>query len=100
MTDNVLKISNNSIHCVCDLAVLGSGLGATCRTTRLSAEFEILEKIEACTARIRATQARIDARKAVGLDAGDDEKWLATELDFLSILVDVLKGLKRSNGSD
>ena len=61
---------------------------------------EILEKIEACTARIRATQARIDARKAVGLDAGDDEKWLATELDFLSILVDVLKGLKRSNGSE
>jgi hypothetical protein len=61
---------------------------------------EILEKIEACTARIGVTQARIDARKEVGLDASDDEKWLATELDFLSIFVDVLKGLKRSNGSE
>ena len=46
------------------------------------------------------TQSIRNARKAVGLDASDDEKWLATELDFLSILVDVLKGLKRSNGSE
>ena len=61
---------------------------------------EILEKIEACTARIRATQARIDARKAVGLDTREDEKWLETELEFLSILVEVLKGLKRPNGSE
>jgi hypothetical protein len=52
---------------------------------------EILDKIDACTARIRATQARIGARKARGLDASHDKKWMATELDFLSILVDVLK---------
>jgi len=55
---------------------------------------KILEKIEACTARIRVRQARIDARKAAGLDTTDDEKWLATELDFLSIVVDVLKELQ------
>ena len=60
---------------------------------------EILEKIEACTARIRVTQARIDACKAKGLDAGIDERWLATELDLLSILVDVLKTLKPSGAS-
>jgi hypothetical protein len=61
---------------------------------------EILEKIEACTARIRARQARMDSRKALGLDPSDDEKWLETELEFLSILVDVLKGLKPPNGSE
>ena len=44
--------------------------------------------------RIRVRQARIDARKAAGLDTADDEKWLATELDFLSIVVDVLKELQ------
>jgi len=55
---------------------------------------EILEKIEACTARIWVTQARIGACKAKGLDARVDEKWLATELDLLGILVDVLKTLK------
>jgi hypothetical protein len=60
---------------------------------------EILEKIEACTARIRSTQARIDACKVKGLDASVDEKWMATELDLLSILVDVLKTLKVGGGS-
>jgi hypothetical protein len=35
---------------------------------------EILDKIDACTARIRDTQARIDARKALGLDASHDRK--------------------------
>ena len=60
---------------------------------------EILEKIEACTARIRVTQARIDARLAAGLDANADEKWMATELDLLGILVDVLKQLKGHPGS-
>ena len=59
----------------------------------------MLEKIEACTARIRVTQARIDARTGNGLDASVDEKWLATELDLLSILVDVLKTLKAGGGS-
>ena len=54
----------------------------------------MLEKIEACTARIGVTQARIDACKAKRLDASVDEKWLATELDLLSILIDVLKTLK------
>jgi hypothetical protein len=44
------------------------------------------------------TQARIDARKANGLEAGIDEKWMATELDLLGILVDVLKTLKPSGG--
>ena len=66
--------------------------------TRAAAE--ILEKIEACTARIRATQACIDAGKAIGQYTSRDENWLATELDFLSILVDVLKGLKPPNGSE
>jgi hypothetical protein len=59
----------------------------------------MLEKIEACTARIRVTQARIDARKVNGLDASIDEKWMATELDLLCILVDVLKTLKVGGGS-
>jgi hypothetical protein len=40
------------------------------------------------------TQARIDACKATGVDVSVDEKWLATELDLLGILVDVLKTLK------
>jgi hypothetical protein len=31
---------------------------------------------------------------AKGLDAGSEEKWLATELDLLGILVDVLQALK------
>jgi hypothetical protein len=53
-----------------------------------------LQKIEACTARIRVTQGRIDARKASGDDARVDERWLATELDLLGILVDVLKTFK------
>ena len=60
---------------------------------------EILEKIEACTARIRVTQARIDAQFAAGLDVSADEKWMATELDLLGILVDVLKQLKGHPGS-
>ena len=60
---------------------------------------EILEKIEACTARIRVTQARIDAQFAAGLDVSADEKWMATELDLLGILVDVLKHLKGHPGS-
>jgi hypothetical protein len=59
---------------------------------------EILEKIEACTARIRVTQARIDALNAAGLDASSDEKWMATELDLLGILVDVLKSSKGTGG--
>jgi hypothetical protein len=42
----------------------------------------------------------MDSRKALGLDPSDDEKWLETELEFLSILVDVLKGLKPPNGSE
>jgi hypothetical protein len=54
----------------------------------------MLQKIEARTARIRVTQARIDACKATGVDVSVDEKWLATELDLLGILVDVLKTLK------
>ncbi len=45
------------------------------------------------------TQARIDARKVNGLDASIDEKWMATELDLLCILVDVLKTLKVGGGS-
>ena len=60
---------------------------------------EILEKIEACTARIRVTQVRIDARLAAGLDASADEKGMATELDLLGILVAVLKQLKGHPGS-
>ena len=59
---------------------------------------EILQKIEACTARIRATQARIDACHAAGHDASDEEKWMATELDLLGILVDVLQALKGPDG--
>jgi len=55
---------------------------------------EILAKIEACTARIRVTQARIDILQGQGLDAATEEKWLLTELDLLSILVDVLKAMK------
>jgi len=47
-----------------------------------------------------ATQIRINARKAAGPDSRDDEKWFATELDFLSILVDALKKLKGSTGSE
>jgi hypothetical protein len=58
-----------------------------------------LAKIEGCTARIKVTQARIDALNAQGLDAGTEEKWLATELDLLGILVDVLKTLKCRHGS-
>jgi hypothetical protein len=56
---------------------------------------ELLAKIEACTARIRVTQVRIDTMHAKGLDAGTEEKWLATELDLLGILVDVVQALKR-----
>jgi hypothetical protein len=59
-----------------------------------------VQKIEACTARIRLTQARIDACHAAGLDASDDKKWMATELDLLGILVDVLKALKGPNGTN
>jgi hypothetical protein len=61
---------------------------------------EILAKIEACAVRIRVTQARIDALTAKGLGAGNtDKKWLATELDLLGILVDVLKTLKCRSGA-
>jgi hypothetical protein len=60
---------------------------------------EILAKIEAGSARIRVTRARIDALNARGLDARADEKWLATELDLLGIFVDVLKTLKCRGGS-
>jgi hypothetical protein len=52
---------------------------------------KILDKIDACTARIRARQAQIAARKAAGHDTTTDERWLATEFDFLCILVDVLR---------
>jgi hypothetical protein len=52
------------------------------------------QKIEACTARIRVTQARIEACQTAGLDSHGDENWLAIELDLLSILVEVLKRLK------
>jgi len=38
------------------------------------------------------------ALKAAGLDASSDEKWMATELDLLGILVDVLKSLKGTGG--
>jgi hypothetical protein len=61
---------------------------------------EILQKIEACTARIRVTQARIEACHAAGLDASDDKKWMATELELLGILVDVLKALKGPAGTN
>jgi hypothetical protein len=47
---------------------------------------ELLKKIEASKGRIRRTQARIVARKAAGQDARYGEKWLAVELDFLSII--------------
>ena len=77
----------------------GCGLGATVSHDTVKRRAEILEKIEACTARIRSTQARIDACKVNGLDASVDEKWMATELDLLSILVDVLKTLKVGGGS-
>lgn len=77
----------------------GCGLGATVSHDTVRRRAEILEKIEACTARIRSTQARIDACKVNGLDASVDEKWMATELDLLSILVDVLITLKVGGGS-
>ena len=77
----------------------GCGLGATVSHDTVRRRAEILEKIEACTARIRVTQARIDTRKVNGLDASIDEKWMATELDLLCILVDVLKTLKVGGGS-
>jgi hypothetical protein len=57
-----------------------------------------LAKIEACSARISVTQGRIDALNAKGLVAGTDAKWLATELDLLGILVDVLQTLKCRSG--
>jgi hypothetical protein len=77
----------------------GCGLGATVSHDTVRRRAEMLEKIEACTARIRVTQARIDARKVNGLDASIDEKWMATELELLGILVDVLKTLKVGGGS-
>ncbi len=77
----------------------GCGLGATVSHDTVGRRAEILEKIEACTDRIRATQARIDACKVNGLDASVDEKWMATELDLLSILVDVLQTLKVGGAS-
>jgi hypothetical protein len=77
----------------------GCGLGATVSHDTVRCRAEILEKIEACTARIRVTQARIDACKVNGLDAGIDERWMATELDLLGILVDVLKTLKTGGRS-
>src|SRR4029453_8814478 len=55
---------------------------------------ELLKKIEASKGRISRTQARINARKAAGQDARYDEKWLAVELDFQSILEGRLKELK------
>jgi hypothetical protein len=54
----------------------------------------LLKKIEASKGRISRTQARINARKAAGQDARYDEKWLAVELDFQSILEGRLKELK------
>ena len=42
---------------------------------------------------VSGLQARISARKAAGLDTKDDEKWLATQLDFLDILVNLMKEL-------
>jgi hypothetical protein len=47
---------------------------------------ELLKKIEASKGRIRRAQAHIQ-------DARYDEKWLAVELDFLSILEGLLKDL-------
>ena len=56
---------------------------------------ELLKKIEASKGRIRRTQARIVARGGCGSRrARYDEKWLAVELDFLSILEGRLKELK------
>ena len=61
---------------------------------------ELLQKIEACTTRIQVTQARIEVRRAAHLDTRDDENWLATELDLLGILVDVLQQLQGHGQSD
>ena len=60
----------------------GCGLGATVSHDTVRRRAEILEKDRTCTARIRSTQARIDACKVNGLDASVDEKWMATELDL------------------
>jgi len=89
---------------ICDalvrLCCVGVRAGGDVLDDNVRRRAEILEKIEACTARIRVTQARIDACQVAGLDASDEEKWMATELDLLGILIEVVKALKGSDGTN
>ena len=79
--------------------VAGAGLEAICRMTALGVDLKYWKRSR--LARPASGQRRLaSTRKAVGLDTREDEKWLETELEFLSILVEVLKGLKRPNGSE
>jgi len=86
-------------HAAMRLCCVGVRAGGDVSDDTVRRRAEILEKIEACTARIKVTQARIDACQAAGLDASEEKKWMATELDLLGILIDVLKALKGPDGS-
>ena len=86
-------------HAAMRLCCVGVRAGGDVSDDTVRRRAEILEKIEACTARIKVTQARIDACQAAGLDASDEKKWMARELGLLGILIDVLKALKGPDGS-
>ena len=86
-------------HAAMRLCCVGVRAGGDVSDDTVRRRAEILEKIEACTARIKVTQARIDACQAAGLDTSEEKKWMATELDLLGILIDVLKALKGPDGS-
>jgi hypothetical protein len=70
------------------------GAGGNVSNDTVGRQSELFKKIEASKGRIRRTRARVAARNAAGQDAGDDERWLAIELDFLRTLEDLLKELK------
>ena len=99
MTDKALADEDISCRAPEKLCRGGGRAGGDVSDDSVRRRAEILQKIEACTARIRETQGRIDACKATGDEASVDKKWLATELDLLGILVDVLKTLKSGGRS-
>jgi hypothetical protein len=100
MTDKALADEDISCRAPEKLCRGGGRAGGDVSDDSVRRRAEILQKAEACTARIRVTQARIEACYAAGLDASDDERWMATELELLGILVDVLKALKGPAGTN
>ena len=81
-------------HAAMRLCCVGVRAGGDVSDDTVRRRAEILEKIEACTARIKVTQARIDACQAAGLDASQEKKWMATELGLLGILYRRAEGIE------